>query len=517
MLPIFFRASAALVLCCISLAPIAQAAILDHTFVPGELIVVFIASATPQQQSSLHAALGARETQDLGIAHAVLAQFDPAASLAELQSRYQSSPLVESAEPNYWGEGGFIPNDTHYGTQWHHNNTGQFGGTPGADIESQNGWDTSRGNPAVVVAVLDSGIDSDHPEFAGRIVAGFDCVNEDANPEDDNGHGTLVTGLLAANADNGFAVAGVDHFCKIMPIKVLNAGNSGTVADLVQGIGIASANAADVFNMSLINYPLGVALTNALRDAKEAGAILMACAGNGGIGDADVSGPGASPHTISIGVTDNNDVRAFYSGTGDQLEFVAPGDNVRTVLYNSAVDGVSIFNGCSAATPVASGIVSILRGLDPGLRTFAVRNILKASAEDQVGPPNEDTPGWDEFFGFGRLNLNNMLDVFLAATAVPVGQGAAAQGLALRVDPNPSSSAAHIAFTMPVRSWIDAQVLDVSGRRIRHLEHGIRLEGEQRLDWDGLDDHGQAAVAGIYFVRVQAGDREEIRKITRLR
>ncbi|HET9888146.1 MAG TPA: S8 family peptidase [bacterium] len=511
------RVFAALALCFYAVVPSVEAVILDHAHVPGEMIVVFTRAATPQQQASLNAAMGARSTQDLGIAHAWLMKFDPAASLADLQSGYEASPWVEAAEPNYWGEGGFIPNDTFYANQWHHNNTGQFGGTPGADIESQAGWDDSRGSASVTVAVLDSGIDSDHPEFAGRIVAGFDCVNEDANPEDDNGHGTLVTGLLAANANNGFAVAGVDHFCRIMPVKVLNAGNSGTVADLIQGIGIASAASADVFNMSLINYPVGPALQDALRHAKEAGAILMACAGNGGIGDADVSGPGASPHTISIGVTDNNDVRAFYSGTGDELEFVAPGDNVITLLYNSGVNGTSFFNGCSAATPVASGIVSILRGLEPELRTRHVRDILKAAAEDLVGPPNEDTPGWDEFFGYGRLNLNNVLDGFLAATAAPLTQDGKTQRLGLHVDPNPSSAAAHVVFTVPVRNWIDAQVVDVTGRKIRSLAHGIRLEGEQRLEWDGQDDHGQTASAGIYFVRVRAGDQEEIRKITRLR
>ena len=225
---ICFRALAVLGVCCFAFPHPALPAILDHAHVPGELIVGFIASATPQQQASLNAALGAREIQDLGFARAVLVKFDPAVSLADLQLQYQSSALVESADPNYWGEGGVIPNDTWYGNQWHHNNTGQFGGTPGADIESQSGWENSRGNSSVTVAVLDSGIDSDHPEFAGRIVAGFDCVGEDANPEDDNGHGTLVTGLLAANADNGFAAAGVDHFCMIMPIKVLNANNSGT-------------------------------------------------------------------------------------------------------------------------------------------------------------------------------------------------------------------------------------------------------------------------------------------------
>jgi len=495
---------------------LAPAVILDHPYVPGELIVGFTAEATAQQQASLHAALGARQVQPLGIARASLVKLDPAASLVEIQSQYLSSPHVEFADPNYLGEGGFLPNDTGYGNQWHHNNTGQFGGTPGADIESQAGWDASRGSSSVTVAVLDSGIDSDHPEFAGRILAGFDCVNEDTNPEDDHGHGTMVTGLLAANADNGFAAAGVDHFCRIMPIKVLNAGNAGSTADLIQGIGFASANAADVLSMSLINYPLGSALNTALRDAKEAGAILVACAGNGGIGDADISGPGNSTHTISIGATTNMDVRAFYSGTGNELEFVAPGHEVRTVVYNSSIDAVSIFSGCSAATPVAAGIVTILRGLEPELRTRHIRDILQASAEDQVGPASEDTPGWDQFFGFGRLNLKNALDVFLAATAAPVNEHSV-RGLSLRIDPNPSSASSRISFAMPVRGWIEASILDVSGRAIRSLAKGIRLEGEQVLDWNGLDDRGQAVSSGIYFVRVQAGDQEEIRKIARVR
>jgi subtilisin family serine protease len=510
------RATVGFAFSCFALASIASAATFDHAHVPGELIVGFTASATPQQQAALHAALGAREIQDLGIARAFLVKLDPGASLADAQLQYASSPLVRSAELNHWGEGGFVPNDTWYGNQWHHNNTGQSGGTAGADIQSQSGWDASRGSASVTVAVLDTGITSAHPEFAGRIVAGFDCVNEDSNPEDDQGHGTLVTGLLAANADNGFSAAGVDHFCKIMPIKVLNASNSGTVADLIQGIGIASANAADVLSMSLINYPLGALLNDALRDAKEAGAILVACAGNGGIGDADVSGPGASTHTISIGATDHNDVRASYSGTGDALEYVAPGHNVRTVVLNPGLDSVSNFSGCSAATPVAAGIVSILRGLGPELRTRHIRDILEASAEDQVGPANEDTPGWDEFFGFGRVNLKNALDVFLTTTAAPLA-GAPSEGVGLRVEPNPSDALAHIAFVVPVRSWVEASVHDVAGRQIRTLAHGIRLEGEQRLEWNGLDDHGQAASSGIYFVRVRAGEREEVRKIARLR
>jgi subtilisin family serine protease len=515
--PALLRASLALTFCCFALVGTAPAAILDHAHVPGELIVGFTGAATAQQQSSLHAALGARGARPLGLARAVLVTFDAGASLSAIQSQYQSSPLVEFADPNYWGEGGFLPNDTWYGNQWHHHNTGQFGGTPGADIESQAGWDDARGSSSVTVAVLDSGIDSDHPEFVGRVSAGFDFVNQDAVPEDDHGHGTMVSGLLAANANNGFSAAGVDHFCKIMPIKVLNANNAGTTADLIEGIGFASANAADVLSMSLINYPLTQALNTALRDAKEAGAILVACAGNGGIGDADVSGPGNSPHTISIGATTNTDARASYSGTGNELEFVAPGHAVRTVVYNSSIDAVSIFSGCSAATPVAAGIVSILRALEPELRTRHIRDILVASAEDQVGPASEDTPGWDSFFGFGRLNLKNALDAFLAATSVPLNGPSAARGLGLRIDPNPSSTSSRISFDMPVRGWIEATILDASGRAVRSLAEGIRLEGAHVLDWNGRDDRGQFVSSGIYFVRVRAGDREETRKIARVR
>jgi subtilisin family serine protease len=506
---------AAGILCSCALAQGAAAAILNHPHVPGELIVQFVESVSPSEQASVHAAMGAREVQDLGFARAVLVKFDSAASLEELQRRYEESPLVASADANYWGEGGFIPNDTHYSAQWHHNNTGQSGGTSGADIESEAGWDLSRGSSSVVVAVLDSGIDSDHPEFAGRIVAGYDCVNEDNDPEDDHSHGTYVSGLLAANADNAFAVVGVDHSCMIMPIKVLNQDNGGTTADLIQGLGIASKNGADVFNMSLINYPTGGALQTALRDAKEAGAILMACAGNGGIGDADVSGPGASTHTISIGATDHMDTRASYSGTGDALEFVAPGHLVRTVFYGSDADGWAGFAGCSAATPVASGIVSILRGLDPSLRTMHIRPILKNSAEDQVGPPIEDTPGWDEFFGWGRLNLKRALEYFLATTAPSISSSAS--GMDLSIEPNPSAEISRLSFSLARRGWVHVSILDVSGRKVRALFDGIRLEGKHAFEWDGRDDQGDAVAAGIYFARVESGGEDRVRKLARVR
>jgi hypothetical protein len=108
----------------------------------------------------------------------VLVRVDDPGDLKQRYAGYAAHPSVAFVQPDYYGEGGFTPDDSQWTSIWHHGNTGQFGGTPGADLESEAGWDLSRGSPSVVVAVLDSGIDSDHPEFAGRILPGWDFVND---------------------------------------------------------------------------------------------------------------------------------------------------------------------------------------------------------------------------------------------------------------------------------------------------------------------------------------------------
>ncbi len=497
----------------LSAASTASAVPFSAPYVPGELLVGFREGTPGDVRRAVHAVAGAFDVESIARGQVDLARFDENLDIAAVESRYLADPTVEFAERNYWGEGGFTPNDTHFPSQWQHDNTGQFGGTPGADMNSESGWDVSRGSASVTVAVLDSGIDSDHPEFGGRILPGWDFVNNDANPEDDHSHGTYVSGLLAANANNGFAVAGVDHFCMILPIKVLNAFNAGTTANLISGIDFATQQGADVISMSLINYPCGSGLNNALNAARAAGLVLIACAGNGGIGDADISCPGASPHTIAIGATTNTDARAFYSGTGQDLEFMAPGDDVITVLYNSHADGFTFFNGCSAATPNAAGIVSILRSFEPGLRNSHVRDILQSGAEDQVGPPQEDTAGWDEFFGWGRLNLRLVLDAFLAATAAPdIASGdSGVSELAIKAGPNPAREQCDVRYALPTRAWVRVEVLDVAGRRVAKLDEGIRNAGEHELQWSA------PGAGGIYFVRVQAGEESAVRKVTMLR
>ncbi len=333
--------------------------------------------------------------------------------------RFAALPGVTHAELNALGTGGGAPapNDTCFGAQWHLENTGQSG-TPGADVEARGAWAIQTGDAAVVLAILDTGIDFANPDFAGRTLPGFDFVNSDADPTADHPHGILVAGLAAANTDNSFAAAGVDRACTILPVKVLNSNNSGSTFNLVQGIDFARTSGAEVVCMSLINFPPSGSLATALSAARSAGLLLMACAGNGGIGDADLSWPGASPDTIAIGATTSSDARASFSGTGSALDFVAPGAGVRTV-NPSGGDSCSLFTGCSAATPIAAGIVTLLVAQHPGLTQDEAYCALQSGAEDQVGPGAEDTLGRDDFFGHGRLNARVSLEQLATCTGAP--------------------------------------------------------------------------------------------------
>lgn len=389
--------------------PVCQTASADEAWVPGEILVRPVQeAAAPVLEALSSSRLKVMESDVFsGVLRVAVPVGEEDAWIAALSENGD----VVYAERNGIGRGGLIPDDTSFGSQWHLQNTGQFGGTPGADIEAVGAWDITTGSSDILIAVLDTGIDSDHPDFVGRIDPdGMDFVNEDGNPEADHPHGTQVSGVMCANSDNDFGVAGVDWQCRLLPIKVLDQFNAGTTFDLAQGLNyVATQDDVHVVCMSLINYPGNSTLTDALEVASNAGKILIACAGNGGIGNADVSFPGASPLTISIGATNRFDNRAGFSGTGSALDFVAPGDAIVTSAHGTSADTTSTVAGCSFATPITSGVVGLLLaraaalGLPP-LDQSAVYALLQAGAEDQVGAANEDSPGPDNFFGEGRIN-----------------------------------------------------------------------------------------------------------------
>ena len=375
-------------------------------FVAGEILIKYAPQTSRADVDSMRSTYGLTMVEYVPGIDVYRMRLPAGMSPGDMVTNCSLDARCEYAEPNYVGQGGdVVPNDTFFPSQWYLDNVGQTSGQFDADIDAVEGWQIASGSSAVVVAILDSGIDFAHPEFQGRLVAGYDFVNEDDDPQADHPHGVFVAGILAANADNDFGVAGVDHFASLMPIKVLDAQGFGTTLDLAEGLVFAAR--AHVINMSLINYPLSFTLLAALQYARDAGSVLVACAGNGGIGNANLSGPGASPLTISVGATDHNDARASFSGTGTALDVVAPGLSITTVssgLSNSRV----LFSGCSAATPIVSGIASILLSVNPRLTHGDVQTVLEETADDLIG--SEGGPGRDDSFGHGRVNLNTALE-----------------------------------------------------------------------------------------------------------
>lgn len=316
---------------------------------------------------------------------------------------YLSSNLkgLANVELDGAGSGGGVPSDPSYSLQWHHQK-----------IDSQASWDITQGDDSIIVAVLDTGVNMNLSEFSGRIVNGYDYVNNDSNPSDDHGHGTAVAGAIAANANNGVLVAGVDWKCKLMPVKVLDSSNWGYYSWWAAGVNYAKNNGARVINLSAGGTGSSSALTSAINNVISDGVVFVTITQNDGIGS--VSYPGSLTQAITVGATERNDTKTSFSNWGPQIDLVAPGRDIYTVNRYGNLDW---WWGTSFAAPQVAGASALLLSIHPDLNQDSVAALLLAGAEDQVGG-TQDVAGFDNYYGWGRLNIYN--SILLAQTSPSV-------------------------------------------------------------------------------------------------
>ncbi|NLV27995.1 MAG: S8 family serine peptidase [Methanomicrobiales archaeon] len=421
------------------------------SYVPGEVIVKYkdgtvaalAAEGTgPVALESLGAEVAADFSSD-GLANLQALDISGPLSVKDAILELEQSPYVAYAEPNYiislslpdvepaeTDEPGEIsalsyPNDPKYSDQWGLLNTGQSGGKSGADISAAKGWEITKGSRSVVVAVIDTGVDHSHPDLAANIwtnpgeipgngidddgngyiddVHGYDFINNDNDPMDDNGHGTHCAGVIGAIGNNGVGIAGLNWNVQIMPLKFLRADGNGDTAASLNAIAYAKRMGADVISCSWG----GTAKSQALGDAIASTNVLFACAaGNAGSNnDATPHYPSGfdSPHIISVAASNANDGIPSFSNYGvTTVDVAAPGDAIMST-YPSALGYQYVkMKGTSMATPHVAGLAALLLSKDPSLSPTALKSKIMESVDKLSAFSGKIISG-------GRINVNTAL------------------------------------------------------------------------------------------------------------
>ncbi len=346
-------------------------------------------------------------------------QTPPNVSVEEVLAVLRRNPDVEIATPDWAVRLGAVPNDPYFlPYQYALYNRGgtldispdvQLQATNGADIKARAAWDETTGDESVVIAVLDTGVDRDHPELAGKVVSpGRDFVNDDFDADDDHWHGTHVAGIAAAETDNGEGIAGVSWKSQILPVKVFDSDETGYYSWVIEGIFWAVDNGAKVLNLSFGGDADDPALEQACKYAYDNGVLLVASAGNE---DGPVLYPAAyDGYVLAVTATDPEDKRTDFSNHGPEVDVAAPGVYILAPVPQESVGAEYLpylfVSGTSQAAPHVSGFGALLMSFKPWLSVADVMNIIRYSADDVNSVNNK---GRDDELGYGRINMQRAL------------------------------------------------------------------------------------------------------------
>jgi subtilisin family serine protease len=471
-------------------------------YVSGEVLVKFSPDSVRAEAQGALAQLGVIPAYSL-TAEVEVWKTAEGSELAVVE-RLNALPGVEYAQPNYIYRTAGVPNDPAYGQQWAHQRT-----------YAEAAWDFTTGSSEVIIAVLDTGVDDTHPEFAGKLVHGKDFIDGDNSYRDYNGHGTHVAGIAAGQGNNGAGIAGVNWGARIMPVQVLNAQGSGYTSGVIDGIEWAVQHGARVINLSLSGPFFDQALQNAITAAHNSGALVLAAMGNEFTTDNSPRYPAAMTNVLAVAATDRFDGRAFYSNTGPHADVSAPGGEMSffhdvngiystTPTYFVDADtytSYDYFQGTSMATPYVAGLAALIFGLNTGLTPTQVEGIIKSSSDD-LG-----LPGADADFGYGRVNVLQAVQdtlismIALAPISNPDGDGNylvdwtavnGATGYELDEDDNPTFSSPSRRYNGPESQF------QVTGQPAGVWHYRVRaIFGSQPGNWSSTRTAGVVPAAPV--------------------
>ncbi|MDP9310070.1 MAG: S8 family peptidase [Chloroflexota bacterium] len=381
---------------------------------PNEYLVKFVPGTRIGQREAAVQELGGQLVDRIGQLDVDLVRFPQAGQPGSVQAAgdvvgtFEQHPLVEYIQPNYVyavseagprkaylplviTPGAVLPNDPSLNLQY-----------AWGRLDAIKGWSYDTGSQAVV-AIVDTGIQLNHPDLQGKILPGYDFVDDDRSADDTfQGHGTHVAGIVGAVTNNGIGVAGTCPKCKLMPVRVLNSSGGGNSGDVVKGIVFATDNGADVINLSLGGREDDQTLAAAVKYAWNKGVFVACAAGNDGDYGNPINYPAYYDACEAVGATNADDSHARYSEYGRWVDIVAPGTGIYSTYKNSSY---AAFSGTSMATPFVAGVAGLLAG--QGLTNQQIRDRIRQTADQIPGtyPYYSGTTYWSN----GRLNLARAL------------------------------------------------------------------------------------------------------------
>lgn len=369
---------------------------------------------------------------------------DPEKDVLQICREFETNELIEFAEPDFIGESAGLrnlvsstkPNDEFFNRQWGLYNDGSVrtttgrSGKAGADMNVIKGWEIETGSDSVIVAILDSGTKLDHPDLDGRIwinknerkngrdddgngfvddINGYNFAYENSNVRDDGGHGTNICGTIGASTNNRIGYAGIDQHCKLMVCKNLDDENLGEYSWWSASLYYAANNGAKIINMSEGGYDYSKTLNTAVDFAYESGCLIVASMMNKN--NDDNYYPASFNNVLAIGATDTDDSRCRQftwgggSNWGSHISVVAPGNRIYGLDYSDNDNYDVYWSGTSQATAYVSGLAALLLSQNSARTNKELREIIISTGVDRIGDPREDSPGWDKYYGYGRIDM----------------------------------------------------------------------------------------------------------------
>ncbi len=352
----------------------ADGAVAALAFTENQLLVQSLPGADPDAVDALFAEIGARVTDELSEIDVTILETAPG-QLNPTAAKLAESGLFENLQKSYQYPPSIAPNDTLYSRQTH---------LP--QIHAEQAWDISTGDESVVIAVVDTGVDPDHPDLKGKIIGGRNIYDGNDRFDDVMGHGTMVAGVAAAISNNAVGVTGVAWKSPILAVRVGNAEGLSSSQNIAAGILWSCAHGAKVINVSFAPLWSDRIVKSAVQQAYQRGCLVVIAAGNGG----GLNAVAGYDEVLFTGAITPESQIASFSDKGPFVDLVAPGTAIRSTTFDGAY---GMANGTSFAAPIVTGVVALAWSVNPGLRPVTIRDAVLNTTSDLGSVGEDDTYG----------------------------------------------------------------------------------------------------------------------------